>query len=52
MTRHTFARMVNEETGSLVETQEALDHEDLATTRIYLKSIAIKRDKFSERTSK
>lgn len=52
MTRHTFARMVNEETGSLVETQEALDHEDLATTRIYLESIAIKRDKFSERISK
>jgi site-specific recombinase XerD len=52
MTRHTFARMINEETGSLVETQEALDHEDLATTRIYLESIAIKRDKFSERISK
>jgi integrase/recombinase XerC len=52
MTRHTFARMVNEETGSLLETQEALDHEDLATTRIYLESIAIKRDKFSERISK
>jgi site-specific recombinase XerD len=52
MTRHTFARMINEETGSLMETQEALDHEDLATTRIYLESIAIKRDKFSERISK
>jgi len=52
MTRHTFARMINEETGSLIETQEALDHEDLATTRIYLESIAIKRDKFSERISK
>jgi integrase len=52
MTRHTFARMINEETGSLVETQEALDHEDLATTRIYLESIVIKRDKFSERISK
>lgn len=52
MTRHTFARIVNEETGSLVETQEALDHEDLATTRIYLESVAIKRDKFSERISK
>jgi integrase/recombinase XerC len=52
MTRHTFARIVNEETGSLLETQEALDHEDLATTRIYLESVAIKRDKFSERISK
>jgi site-specific recombinase XerD len=52
MTRHTFARIVNEETGSLLETQEALDHEDQATTRIYLESIAIKRDKYSERISR
>ena len=51
MTRHTFARMVNEETGSLLETQEALDHEDQATTRIYLESVAVKRDKFSGRIS-
>lgn len=51
MTRHTFARIVNEETGSLLETQEALDHEDQATTRIYVESVAIKRDKFSERIS-
>lgn len=52
MTRHTFARLVNEETGSLLETQEALDHEDQATTRVYLESISIKRDKYSERVSK
>lgn len=52
MTRHTFARMVSEETGSLLETQEALDHEDQATTRVYVESISIKRDKFSERISK
>lgn len=52
MTRHTFARIINEETGSLLETQEALDHEDQATTRIYVESVAIKRDKFSERISK
>jgi integrase len=52
MTRHTFARMVNEETGSLLETQEALDHEDQATTRVYLDCISIKRDKYSERVSK
>jgi integrase len=52
MTRHTFARIVNEETGSLLETQEALDHEDQATTRIYVESIAIKRDKFSESISR
>jgi site-specific recombinase XerD len=52
MTRHTFARIVNEESGSLVETQEALDHEDLTTTRIYLEAVAIKRDKFSARISR
>lgn len=52
MTRHTFARIINEETGSLLETQEALDHEDQATTRVYLESIAVKRDKYSERISR
>jgi integrase len=51
MTRHTFARIISEETGSILETQEALDHEDQATTRIYVESIAIKRDKYSERIS-
>ncbi len=51
MTRHTFARLVAEETGSLMETQEALDHEDQATTRIYVESISIKRDKHSEHIS-
>jgi integrase len=49
MTRHTFARIINEESGSLVETQEALDHEDQATTRVYVEAVAIKRDKYSER---
>lgn len=52
MTRHTFARIVSEETGSMLETQEALDHEDQATTRVYVESIAIKRDKYSDRISK
>lgn len=52
MTRHTFARIINEETGSLLETQEALDHDDQATTRIYIESVAIKRDKYSDRISK
>jgi len=52
MTRHTFARIINEETGSLMETQEALDHEDQATTRVYVEAVAIKRDKYSERISR
>lgn len=46
-TRHTFARMVAEETGSIVETQDALGHKNLATTRVYINRIAVKRDKHS-----
>jgi integrase/recombinase XerD len=48
-TRHTFARIVAEESGSIVETQEALGHKNIATTRIYVGRIAIKRDKFGPR---
>jgi integrase len=46
-TRHTFARMVAERTGSLSETQEALGHRHAATTRVYVDSVAKKRDKHS-----
>ena len=48
-TRHTFARMVAEDSGSLTETQEALGHRNAATTRIYVQRIAVKRDKHSAR---
>ena len=43
-TRHTYARIVAEETGSMVATQDALDHADLSTTTVYVQRIAIKRD--------
>lgn len=46
-TRHTFARIVTETTGSLVDAQEALDHDNLVTTRTYVKRIVLKRDKHS-----
>jgi len=46
-TRHTFARIISEETGSIVETQDALGHKNLATTRVYIGRIAVKRDKHS-----
>ena len=46
-TRHTFARLVAEQTGSIVETQDALDHANLSTTRVYVERIVIKKDKFS-----
>jgi integrase len=46
-TRHTFARIVSEETGSITETQDALGHKNLSTTRVYIGRIAVKRDKHS-----
>lgn len=51
-TRHTFARVVSEETGSLTETQEALGHKNLATTRAYVQRIAVRRDKHSRKIAK
>jgi len=48
-TRHTFARIVAEETGSMVETQDALGHRNLATTRVYVNRIAVKKDKHSRK---
>lgn len=51
-TRHTFARIVAEETGSITATQEALDHSKPSTTRVYVQRIAIKRDQHSGRISR
>jgi integrase len=51
-TRHTYARIVAEETGSFQETQEALDHENAATTRVYVQRITVKADKHSSRVAK
>jgi integrase len=48
-TRHSFARIVAEETGSLTDTQDALSHRNSSTTRVYVQRIAIKRDKHSKR---
>ena len=50
-TRHTYARIVAEETGSLIETQDALGHESLKTTCVYVQRIALRRDKHSKRIS-
>lgn len=51
-TRHTYARMVAEETGSITETQDALGHRNLATTRVYVQRIAVRRDKHSRKIMK
>lgn len=50
-TRHTFARIISEDTGSLFETQEALGHQSPSTTRVYVQRIAVKRDKHSRSVS-
>ncbi|MDQ3255445.1 MAG: tyrosine-type recombinase/integrase [Acidobacteriota bacterium] len=50
-TRHTFARIVSEETGSITETQDALDHKNPQTTRVYVQRISVKKDKHSRRIS-
>jgi integrase len=51
-TRHTYARIVAEETGSFSDTQEALDHENVATTRVYVQRITVKADKHSSKVAK
>jgi len=50
-TRHTFARIVAEDTGSIIATQDALDHRNPSTTRVYVQRIAVKRDQHSRRVS-
>lgn len=50
-TRHSFARIVAEDTGSLTETQDALNHSSPATTRVYVQRITVKRDRHSERVA-
>jgi integrase len=47
-TRHTFARMVAEHSGSIVETQDALGHKNVATTRVYVQRIAVRKDRHSQ----
>lgn len=48
-TRHTFARIVAEDTGSFVEAQDALGHQNVQTTRVYVDRLGVKRDRFSNK---
>ena len=50
-TRHTYARIVAEETGSIIETQDALGHKNPATTRVYVQRITVKKDKTSRKVA-
>ena len=47
--RHTYLRIVAEESGSLITTQDALGHKNLSTTRVYVQRIGVKKDKFSSK---
>lgn len=51
-TRHTFARIVSEFTGDITATQNALDHQNRATTKVYVQRIAVKKDLYSNEVSK
>ena len=51
-TRHTFARIVSEFTGDITATQNALDHQNRSTTRVYVQRIAVKRDLYSGEMSR
>jgi integrase len=51
-TRHTFARIVSEFTGDITATQNALDHQNRSTTRVYIQRIVVKRDPYSKEISK
>jgi integrase/recombinase XerD len=51
-TRHTFARIVSEVSGDITATQNALDHQNRSTTRVYVQRIAVKRDLYSDEISK
>lgn len=46
-TRHSFARIVAEDTGSITDVQDALGHRNAATTRVYVQRISVKKDKHS-----
>jgi integrase len=47
-TRHAFARMVAEDSGSIVETHDALGPKHLGTTKVYVQRIAVRRDRHSK----
>lgn len=46
--RHTFAKIVSESVESMADTQEALGHSNIKTTQVYVKRLAVKKDKYSK----
>lgn len=51
-TRHTYARIVADQTGSLIETQDALGHANAATTRVYVQRVGVKKDKHGDQVAR
>jgi len=51
-TRRTYARMVAEHAGSLLEVQEALGHRDISNTRVYVQRITTKKDRHSRQIAR
>jgi len=47
-TRHTFARIVAQDSGSMVETQKALGHRNIKTTAVYVQSVGVLKDGYSK----
>jgi hypothetical protein len=41
--------MAGDESGSMSEVQEALDHKALSTIKIYLEAVGVRHDRFSSR---
>lgn len=48
-TRHIYTRIIFEDSSDLLETQSALDHESQATTRAYVHTVAVKKDKHNDK---
>lgn len=45
--RHTYGRIVAEESGDLTAVQTAMGHKNIADTRVYVPRVTIKSDKYS-----
>jgi hypothetical protein len=46
-TRHSLARLVADQTGSLADARDALGHKNLSTTRVSVGRVAVKCDRHS-----
>jgi integrase len=51
-TRHTVAALVGEESGDMGDVQQVLGHKNKATTEVYLRRIAVKKDKYSRKIAR